>query len=155
MKPQWKKDMVYEIISKRRVKNPCPIIKPDEAYELVKRYQNAKQEQFIVITLNGYHKPISVSLVSIGLVNRTIVHPREVFIRAIKDNASAIILCHNHPSGNLKPSPEDNEITDRIFDTGELIGIRVIDHIIFSKNGYASLRKDGYLKKRLEKCIES
>jgi DNA repair protein RadC len=154
MIPQWRKNMVYEIVSARRKKNPGTVTTPDDAYNLLKRYRNAQQEQFIVITLNGAHKPISVSLASIGLVNRAIVHPREVFIRAIKDNASAVILCHNHPSGFLKPSPEDNEITDRMCDAGELIGIRVIDHIIFSKNGYASLRKEGYFKKGREKCTD-
>jgi len=148
MKQQWRKEMVYEIVSKRRKKNPNPVITPDDAYELVKHYKNAEKEQFILITLNGNHRPISVSIVSIGLVNQTIVHPREVFIRAIKDNASAIIICHNHPSGNLYPSPGDNKITEMIYDAGELIGIKVLDHIIFSENGYASLRKDGYFKTR-------
>ena len=148
MKPQWRKDMIYEIVSKRRKKSPAPIITPNDAYELVKRYQNAEKEQFILITLNGNHRPISVSIVSIGLVNKTIVHPREVFFQAIKDKASAIIICHNHPSGNLLPSPGDNEITEMICDAGELIGIKVLDHIIFSANGYASLRKGGYFKTR-------
>jgi DNA repair protein RadC len=148
MKPQWRKDMVYEIVSKRRIKNPVPVFNHEDAYNLIKRYQNLPKEQLILITLNGTHKPISVSIVSIGIVNRTIVHPREIFIRAIQDKASAIIICHNHPSGSLNASQEDNEITDRICDAGELLGIRVLDHIIFSENGYASLRKDGYFKTR-------
>ena len=138
--------MVYEIVSKRKKKDHAPVTTPDDAYNLLKRYRNLKQEQFIVITLNGAHNPISVSIVSIGLVNSTVVHPREVFIRAIQDNASAIIICHNHPSGSLEPSTEDNDITERMCEAGELIGIKVIDHIIFSKNGYASLRRDGYFK---------
>jgi len=138
--------MTYEIISRRRKKNLAPIITPDDAYNLVKRYRNLPQEHFIVITLNGAHEPITVSIVSIGLINRTIIHPREVFIRAIQDMAAAIIVCHNHPSGTLRASPEDDEITERVCNAGELLGIRVLDHIIFSKNGYASMRQEGYLK---------
>ena len=150
MKPQWRKDMVYEIVSVRQKKNPAKINNAEDAYNLLKPYWNAEQEHFIIITLNGAHKPIKVSIVSIGLVNRTVVHPREVFVRAIQDKATAIILCHNHPSGNLDASTEDREITERMCDAGELIGIRVIDHIIFSKTGYASLRKNGYFKRRDE-----
>lgn len=138
--------MTYEIISKRRKNNAVPIKTPADVYKLIERYWGARQEHFIVITLNGIHVPISISLVSIGLVNRTVVHPREVFIRAIHDMASAIIVCHNHPSGSLKASPEDNEITERICKAGELIGIHVLDHIIFSETGYTSLRQEGYLK---------
>jgi DNA repair protein RadC len=102
----------------------------------------------ILITLNGSHEPISVSIVSIGLVNKTVVHPREVFIRAIRDMASAIVICHNHPSGSLKASNEDNEITERILAAGKILGINVLDHIIFSKTGFISLRMEDYFKPR-------
>jgi DNA repair protein RadC len=137
--------MTYEIITKRKKSNPAPIKSPQDAFDLVRRYRDFQQEQFIVITLDGGHKPIKVSIASIGLVNKTIVHPREVFVRAIQDMASAIIVCHNHPSGSLLVSPEDNEITDRICSAGELLGIHVLDHIIISKSGFISLRKEGYL----------
>ena len=138
--------MTYEIVSKRRKNKAAPVKTPADAYHLLQRYKNAKQEHFIVITLNGAHEPISVSLATIGLANRTVVHPREVFMQAIRDMACAIIICHNHPSGSLDASPEDNEITDRLCKAGELLGINVLDHIIFSHNGYASLRKEGYFK---------
>ena len=143
--------MFYQIVSERRRSNPGTVMKPSDAYNLLKRYWKAQKEHFIVITLNGAHEPISLSIVSIGLVNRTIVHPREVFIRAIQDMASGIIICHNHPSGSLEASPEDKDITDRICKAGELLGIKVLDHIIFSKHGYASLRIEGYLKLPNEK----
>jgi DNA repair protein RadC len=145
--------MAYEIISKRRKNNTAPVRTPDDAFNLIRRYRDFRQEQFIVITLNGAHEPISVSIASIGIVNRTIVHPREVFVRAIKDMASAVIISHNHPSGSLKVSPEDNEITDRLTQAGELIGINVLDHIIFSKTGYTSLRKEGHFKPRLDDSL--
>jgi len=139
--------MTYEIISKRQKNNNTPVKSPEDAYNLIKRYKNSSQEHFILITLNGAHEPITVSIVSIGLINRTIVHPREVFVRAIRDMAAAIIICHNHPSGSLKVSPEDSEVTERLEQVGELIGIEVIDHIIFSKNSYISLRNEGCFKK--------
>jgi len=139
--------MTYEIISKRRKNNPAPVKTPDDAYSLIKRYRNLQQEHFIVITLNGAHEPITVSIASIGLINRLIIHPREVFIHAIRDMAAAIIVCHNHPSGSLIASPEDNVITEKVCNAGELLGIPVLDHIIFSKRGYASMRRDEYFNK--------
>ena len=136
--------MLFQTVSERRRKDPGAIKKPEEAYNLVKHFGKTEKEHFLVITLNGAHEPISVSITSIGLVNKTVVHPREVFVRAIQDMASAIIICHNHPSGTLEPSTEDKEVTERLCKAGQLIGITVIDHIIFSEFGYASLRAEGY-----------
>jgi len=138
--------MTYEIISKRKKRHPAMIKSPQDAFDLVRRYRDFQQEQFIVITLNGSHEPINVSIASIGIVNKTIVHPREVFVRAIQDMATAIIVCHNHPSGSLLVSPEDNEITERLCSAGELLGIHVLDHIIFTKTDFLSLRNEGYLE---------
>ena len=135
--------MTYQIVSERRLKRSVKITNPEEVYKLVKRYAGAKQEHFILLTLNGSHAVISISIISIGLVNKTIVHPREVFCRAIKDRASAIIVCHNHPSGSVIPSPEDKQITKDISKAGEIIGIPLIDHIIFAKSGYISLKAQG------------
>jgi len=141
--------MTYQIVSERKRKNnPGVIRRPKDAYDLVKHYGNAEKEHFLLITLNGNHEPISVSIVSIGLVNRTIVHPREVFSRAVRDMATAIIVCHNHPSGSLEPSNEDKEVTEMIYEAGEVLRIRVLDHIIFSQFGFASLQAEGYLKAR-------
>jgi DNA repair protein RadC len=135
--------MTYQIVSERKLKRKVKIGNPGEVYKIVKRYAEAQQEQFILLTLNGERSVISVSIVSIGLVNKTIVHPREIFCRAISDRASAIIVCHNHPSGSTKPSGEDKQITMRIYDAGEIIGIPLLDHIVFSKTGYTSLKSDG------------
>ena len=139
--------MTYQIISERRLKRKVKIICPDEAYLLVKRYAAEKQECFILLTLNSAHNVISVSIVSIGLVNKTIVHPREVFAKAISDRASAIIVCHNHPSDTVIPSDEDKQITREIFLAGEIIGIPLLDHIVFSKSGYASMKEQGNFPK--------
>jgi len=143
--------MKYQIVSERRVNNNAVIKTSDDAYEMVKRYKNEEKEHLIVITLNNNHNPISVIIASIGLVNKTIVHPREVFIRAIKDMASGIIICHNHPSGSLEVSQEDIEITERLCSAGNILGIKVVDHLIFTKNEYKSLRKNGYFQNEEEK----
>lgn len=96
-------------------------------------------EHFFTITLNGAHQVIDVHVTTKGLVNRTLVHPREVFRPAIADNATAIIIAHNHPSGNLDPSMEDKDVTRRIKQAGDILGIKVLDHLIFSTNEYRSM----------------
>lgn len=137
--------MTYEIISERKLRDPLPCKLPDDVYRVVKRYAKARREQFILITLDAEHKPISITIVSVGIVNRTIVHPREVFIRAIRDVASAIIVCHNHPSGELYPSQDDLNLTARLMEAGEVLGIPILDHLIIGKPGFLSLRGMGYL----------
>jgi len=139
--------MTYQIVSERKMKNKVKIKAPGEVYKLVKRYAGEKRELFILLTLNGANTVISISIVSIGIVNRTIVHPREIFYRAITDNAAAIIVCHNHPSGNVIPSDEDKDITKKICKAGEIIGIPLIDHVIFSKRDYTSLKEEGIIPK--------
>lgn len=96
------------------------------------------QEHFVVLTLNGAHKVINSHTVSIGTLNRTLIHPREVFKPAIKDNSASIIIAHNHPSGSLEPSKEDLSVTKRLVNAGELMGIKVLDHLIVSELGYYS-----------------
>jgi len=136
--------MTYQIISKRKLKRNVKIGNPAEAYGVVKRYAGAKQEYFILLTLNNANNVISLSIVTIGLVNKTIIHSREVFSRAISDNATTIIICHNHPSGELMPSDEDKQVTNDIYFTGKIIGIPLVDHIIISKRGYTSLKEIGF-----------
>jgi DNA repair protein RadC len=138
--------VTYEIISERKIRNPKMIGNPEDIYALVKRYAGKRQEHFIVITLDGSHRPISVSIAFMGLVNRTIVHPREVFVRAIRDMAAAVIVCHNHPSGQLAPSEEDIAVTRNLSEAGEVVGIRLLDHLIFTKKGCFSFRKEGYFR---------
>jgi DNA repair protein RadC len=138
--------MTYDIISVRKRKTVC-VKHPDDIYEAVKRYTKSKQEYFLVLTLSGAHEIISVHIASFGLVNRTIIHPREVFKHAIKDNAVRIVVCHNHPSNKVLPSPQDIEITELLVDAGELIGIPVLDHLIISKKGYYSFKLEGKMKK--------
>ena len=94
---------------------------------------DGKQEEFHIVTLDTQHGPINTHLITIGTLDASLVHPREVFRAAIRDAASAILLVHNHPSGDPTPSREDKAVTERLSQVGELVGIRVLDHIIVAK----------------------
>ncbi len=118
---------------------------PADAWQLVRHFDDRKQERFLCCTLNGAHDVIAVRVVTIGLVNRTIVHPREIFSEAIADRACAIFVAHNHPSGRLEPSLEDKEITDRLKSAGDILGIPLIDHIVFSHEAFTSMVETGML----------
>ena len=104
----------------------------------VKNYSIQQKEHFLCITLNGSHEIIQIRIVSIGTINRTIVHPREISSEALMENAAAIIVCHNHPSGNCEPSEQDIETTKIIKCSADILGIPLLDHIIFSENNYFS-----------------
>ena len=111
------------------------------AYELVKEeLVNADREMFLSIMLTVKNDLIGVETVSIGSIHATIITPRDVFKSAILANAVSIILCHNHPSGDLTPSDNDMEITKHLVEAGDLLGIKVLDHLIVSNQGYRSLR---------------
>ena len=107
-------------------------------YPFIKHYGLADVENFLVVTLSGAHKVLNIHEVTRGIANKVMVHPREVFRRAITDNAVAIIIAHNHPSGQLVPSDEDKAITRRLQDAGELLGITVLDHLILGRDTYFS-----------------
>lgn len=111
---------------------------PSDVLPLVERFVDRDQEHFLAISLNGAHEVTRVHTVSVGLVNRTMVHPREVFAGMLSDRAAAAVLAHNHPSGSLQPSSEDNEITARLVEAGAVLGIPVLDHVIFGTTGYFS-----------------
>ena len=133
--------MTYDIISKRKRKT-IKVTHPDDLFRSLKRYTRSRQEHFFVITINGANEIIGIHISTIGIAIKTIIHPREVFIHAIMDNATSIIVAHNHPSNNLKPSEEDIEITERLKEAGKLLGINVLDHLIINKNGYYSFKKE-------------
>jgi len=116
---------------------------PVSAYQIAMRMiGNKTQEHMVVLFLNGAHIVTGKKIVSIGTMNRTIVHPREIFREAIKRNAAGIIMAHNHPSGSTAPSGEDREVTKRIRDAGEIIGIELLDHLIISRSGFYSIREE-------------
>lgn len=128
----------FEFFRRRLCPESGRVAYPADILPLVSHYADRKQEHFLALTLNGAHEVINLHVVSIGLVNRTLVHPREVYIRAIADSAASLIAAHNHPSGNLEPSAEDREITARLKEAGDTLGITLLDHVIFSRKGYFS-----------------
>jgi DNA repair protein RadC len=98
------------------------------------------QEEFHIVTLDTKHKPIATHRITVGTLDASLVHPREVFRAAIRDAAAAVLLVHNHPSGDPTPSREDRQVTDRLTEAGKLIGIQVLDHIIVARESCLSLR---------------
>jgi len=109
---------------------------------LMDEMQYLKQECFKILLLDTKNKVIKVEGISLGILNASLVHPREVFVKAIKQHSAAIILAHNHPSGDPEPSPEDKNITKRLFDAGELLGIPVLDHIIIGRGTFMSFKQE-------------
>jgi len=121
------------------------ILSPREVWEQCRDIRESKKEHFVVFFLDTQNGEIKRELISIGTLNSSLIHPREVFEPAIKHLASHIILTHNHPSGSLEPSDHDLAITKRLTDSGRLLGIEVIDHVIITGGGFSSLKEKNLL----------
>jgi DNA repair protein RadC len=121
------------------------IQKPEDVMQFVVGLRDRRQEHFVTITLNGAGEVIATRTVTIGILNHSLVHPREVFADAITDRAASIICVHNHPSGSLDPSPQDIAITRQLQEAGTVVGIQLIDHIIVTKTGFCSMKERGLL----------
>ena len=107
------------------------ILSPKDAYEMIKeQLEGLDREQFIIACLNTKNEPTNITVVSIGSLNKAIVHPREVFKTSILSNAASIMAFHNHPSGETTPSQQDIQLTNRLYEAGELLGIKLLDHLI-------------------------
>ena len=109
----------------------------------LKSHRYARQENFWVLLLNNKHRLLRRIRVTRGIANKSLVHPGEVFREAIRENACAVVLAHNHPSGDPEPSLEDIRITNRLVDAGKIIGIQVLDHIILGSERHYSFADDG------------
>lgn len=118
---------------------------PADLLPHVRHYADRKQEHFLCATINGANEILNIRVVSIGLIDRSPVHPREVFADALADRAAAIIVAHNHPSGAVEPSHSDISITAQLRAAGEVLGIALLDHIIFNRTGYFSFLEKGRL----------
>ena len=117
-----------------------PIIdSPEKAVELLADIRDKKQEYFVCLTLDGANRLIVKRIVTIGTLTASLVHPREVFADVIADRAASIIVAHNHPSGSLEASQADREVTNRLRQAGELLGINLVDHIIITKDNFQSI----------------
>lgn len=131
---------------RRRIKPEGLKIKfPADVVPLIQHYADRKQEHFLCISINGANEVINIRVISIGLVNKTTVHPREVFADVITDRASAIIIAHNHPFGDIKPSEEDVKVTKQINESARLLGLNLLDHIIFNRKSYYSFAENDEL----------
>jgi len=119
---------------------------PEEAYALLKPHlKDLDREHFVVVALNSKMAPVGINSVSIGAVDAAIVHPREVYKFAILSNATAILLGHNHPSGDPMPSSDDITLSKRLVEAGKILGIEVIDHIIIGHENYYSMKRQNLL----------
>ncbi len=127
------------------VSGPRQLIRtPVDVHNLLKeRMRYCDREHFLAVFLNTKHHVITVETISVGSLNSSLVHPRELFKNSIKRSAAALILVHNHPSGDPAPSIEDIEITRRLVEVGNIIGIQVLDHIIIGENGFVSMKDQG------------
>ena len=125
-----------------KARNVIPIRGPEDVVLALKsrKLHLAKREHFIALLLNARHEVQRIEIISVGSLNASIVHPREVFRPALLHAAAAVVLVHNHPSGDPEPSEEDMSITRRLKEAGELLGIGVLDHVIIASRGICSFR---------------
>ena len=134
-------------LAARRLDPGAPVRGPaDVFHHFHPRLRHATQERFFVVLLDGRHRVIRHELVSQGTLTASLVHPREVFRPALREAAAALVLVHNHPSGDPTPSREDREVTERLSRAGELLGVPVVDHVVVAERGYSSLRESGALE---------
>jgi len=130
--------------ARRRIKpEGVKIRQPSDVLPLVQHLNDRKQEHFICVSLNGANEVLHTRIVTVGLANAAQIHPREVFSDPIKDRACSVIVAHNHPSGDVTPSREDSEVTTRLLEAARVLGIKLLDHIVFSRRGYYSFQEQG------------
>lgn len=123
----------------------------DIYYRYRARFLSADREYFLSLHLNSKNQLIREVLVSVGSLSTSVVHPREVFASAVRDSTAAVIFIHNHPSGDPAPSREDRECTQRLIQAGQILGIRVLDHIVLGRDDYYSFADAGLLGEAL--CV--
>jgi DNA repair protein RadC len=143
---------IKSVFSKEIVREDLPayittdrFTSPHQVYELFRDLIQETKEYFIALHLDGKNRIICFDRISVGSLNQSIVHPREVFKGAILSSAAALILIHNHPTGDPSPSAEDRAITKRLVEVGDLVGIRVLDHIIIGNGEFLSFTERGLL----------
>ena len=133
----------FELARRYMVKETVKINEAKDVLPLLGDIASKQQEYFVCLSLNGANEVIEKRIVTVGLLDKSQVHPREVFADVITDRAASIVLAHNHPSGELKPSNSDLKIHEQLVDAGKILGIKILDHIIISKKGYYSFQEAG------------
>lgn len=134
-----KRSTYHELVQRKEVSEPKVV-----ANYLMQKIGNEKQEHFIVLFLNTKHAIINEKVLFIGSLNHSVVHAREIFKAAIVHNSAKILVAHNHPSGDCIPSEQDVQVTKRLQETGEMVGIPLLDHIIVSSSTYFSFKEKGF-----------
>ncbi|WGK68475.1 DNA repair protein RadC [Candidatus Haliotispira prima] len=131
----------------RRFLNPGPkqLNNPEAIHKQIAHFAD-QQENLVAINLNGACEALSIRLITRGTINRSLIHPREVFTHAIREQAHSVVIAHNHPTGHLEPSKEDLETTRRLQEAAKILGIKLLDHIIFSETSCFSFAEEGLMK---------
>jgi DNA repair protein RadC len=136
-------------LAARRLRTGDPVRGPADVHRhFHARLRTARSERFLVLLLDGRHRMLREVGISVGTLTASLVHPREVFRPALREAAAAVVLVHNHPSGDPTPSCEDREVTQRLVAAGELLGVPVLDHVIVAEHGFASFRDQGLIPPR-------
>ena len=135
----------FELDRRHLLKDTVKITVAQDVLPLVADIAGKQQEYFICISLNGANEIIEKRVVTIGLLDKNSVHPREVFADVIADHAAAVIFAHNHPSGDLQPSEADRRTHEQLTEAGKILGLRVLDHVIVTRKGYFSFQEAGLI----------
>lgn len=120
-------------------KKSAILLSPKDVWERMEDIRGSKKEHFVVFYLNSRNQEIQREIISVGTLNESLVHPREVFENAIKNNAASIIIAHNHPSGDLEPSEADTEITKKLIHAGKILDIKILDHVIVVNDSWSKI----------------
>ena len=145
MKSAKRVDIVsFQMVKEKSIKYAeRKIISPKSAYDLLKDiFNNADREMFVVLCLNTKNEPTHINICHVGTLNNSLIHPREVLKPAILSNSCGIIVAHNHPSGDITPSEEDEKVTTRLKEACEIIGISLLDHLILGDDKYYSFKEN-------------
>jgi len=135
----------FELARRHLLKETIKITGARDVLPLLSDIAGKQQEYFVCISLNGANEVIEKRIVTVGLLDKSQVHPREVFADVLTDRAAAVILAHNHPSGELEPSNSDLKIQEQLMEAARILGIRILDHVIVSKKGYYSFQEAGLI----------
>lgn len=136
---------ISERYAKEKIGNKVLLDSPEAVFRyLQEKIGREKKEHFVTLSLDTRKHLIKISDVSIGILNANLVHPREVFKEAISSHAASLIVAHNHPSGDTEPSDEDLKVTERLVQSGNILGVKLVDHVIVCKNKFLSFKEHSY-----------
>lgn len=121
------------------------ILSPKDVWDNLKDIRDNKKEHFAIFYLDARNQKIQREIISVGILNANLIHPREVFEPAVRHTAAQILIAHNHPSGDTSPSGEDMSVTRRLMEAGKILGIEIVDHVIVTRNSFLSLKYEGLL----------